>query len=76
MGNSMAGPLKTKLLLPYGTAACILSIHLEKTITGKDMSHAPSVHCTLFTTAMTWKQARRPSAEERVKMRCPHTMEH
>ena len=36
----------------------------------------PKVTAVLFTRAKTWKQAKRPSADERTKMRCVCTMEY
>ena len=56
----------TMLELPYDSAILLLGIYLEKTIIQKDTC-TPMFTTTLFTTADTWKQPKRPSTEEWIK---------
>ena len=53
--------------LPYDSAIPLLGIHQDKTIIRK---HTCTFMFTaaLFTTARTWKQAKHPAAEERIKV--------
>ena len=68
-------PEQTKTELPYVPPVPLLGIYPEKTIIPKD-THTPVVTAALFTRAKTWKQAKRPSADERIKMQCVYTMEY
>ena len=51
--------------LPYDPAIPLLGIHTEKT--GTERSTCTAVFIALFTIARTWKQPRRPSAEEWIR---------
>ena len=62
--------------LPYDPAIPLLGIHTEKTRIERDM-RTPMFITVLFTVAKTWKQPRRPSAEEWIrKLWYIYTMEY
>ena len=57
---------KLKIELPYNPAIPLLGIYPDKTITQKDTC-TPMFIAALFTRAKTWKQPKRPLADEWVK---------
>ena len=52
--------LKTE---PYNPAIPLLGVYMEKTVIQKD-TRTPMFTTALYTIARTWKQPKRPSAEE------------
>ena len=58
--------LKLRVLLPYDTAIPLLGIHTKETRIERDTC-IPMFTAALFTIARTWKQPRRPSADEWVR---------
>ena len=66
---------KLKIELPYDAAIPLLGIYPEKTIIQKDTC-TPMFIAALFTIARSWKQSKRPSREEWIKMRFIYTMEY
>ena len=59
-------PQNRKLALPYDPAIPLLGTWLSKTIMQK-YTCVPIFTATLFTTGKTWKQAKRPLTNERIK---------
>ena len=57
---------KLQIELPYDPAIPLLDIHTEKTRIERDTC-TPIFIPALFTTAMTWKQPRCPSADEWIR---------
>ena len=57
---------KLGITLPRDPAIPLLGIYEEKTVTEKDTC-TPMFIATLFTTVRTWKQPRRPSADEWIR---------
>ena len=56
---------KLEIEQPYDPAIPLLSIHTEETRIERDtFTSTPMFVTTLFTIARTWKQPRRPSADE------------
>ena len=67
---------KLKIELPYELATPLLGIYPEKTIIQKESCTAMFI-AALFTIARTWKQRKRPSADEWIKkMGHIYTMEY
>ena len=66
MENSMKGPQRTKIELPYDPAIALLGIYLDKSIIQKDKC-TPMFIAALFTVAKIWKQLKCPSTEEEIK---------
>ena len=64
-----------KIELPYDPAIPLLGIYPEKNMILKDTC-TPIFTAALFTIAKTWKQPKRPSAEEWIKMWYISTMEY
>ena len=58
---------KLKRELSYDTNIQLLGIYLEKTVSWKDTC-SPIFTAALFTVARTWKQSRRPSTGEWIRM--------
>uniref|UniRef100_A0A9L0S7J2 Uncharacterized protein n=1 Tax=Equus caballus TaxID=9796 RepID=A0A9L0S7J2_HORSE len=59
---------KLKIELPYNPAIPLLGIHPKETKKGYQRAICtPMLTATLFTTAKTWKQPKRPPMEEWVK---------
>ena len=71
----MRFPKKLKIELPYDPAIPFLGTYLEQTLIRKDTC-TPMFTAALFTTAKTWKQPKRPSTEEWIKMWYIYTMEY
>ena len=66
---------KLKIELPCDPAIPLLGIHTEETRIERDTCTAMFI-AALFTIARTWKQPRRPSADERIrKLWYVYTME-
>ena len=57
---------KLKLELPYDPAIPVLGVYWDKTLIQK-YTCTPVFIAAVFTRAQTWKQAKCPSAEERIK---------
>ena len=57
---------KLKIKLPYDPATPLLGIYPEKTVIQKDTC-TPMFIATVFTTAKSWKQPKRPSTDEWIK---------
>ena len=57
---------KLKIELPYNPAIPLLGIHTEETRSERDTC-TPMLISALFIIARTWKQPRRPSADEWIK---------
>ena len=66
MENSLEGPKKLKIELPYDLSIPLLGIYLEKTLTGNDACTLLSI-AVLFTISKTRKQPKHPSTEEWIK---------
>ena len=66
---------KLKIELPYDSAIPLLGIYPDKTIIQKDTC-TPLLIAALFTIAKTWKQPKRPSADEWIKMWYIYTKEY
>ena len=76
MENSMEGPHKLIIELPYDPAIPLLGIYLDKTVIQKDTC-TPIFIAALFTIAKTWKQPKYPSTDEWIKkMWYIYTMEY
>ena len=58
--------IKLKKCLPYDPEISLLGIHTEETRLERDTS-TPVFTAAQFTTARTWKQPRRPSADEWIR---------
>ena len=58
---------KLKIKLPYDPAIPLLGIYPEEAIVPKDIC-TPVFIAVLFTIAKTWKQPKRPSTEEWIKL--------
>ena len=69
---------KLEIELPYDPAIPLLSIHTEETRSERDTCTPITLFITaLFITARTWKQPRRPSADEWIrKLWYIYTMEY
>ena len=75
-GEQYESFLKTKTELPHDLAIPLLGIHLGKTLIQKDTCTSMIIEA-LFTIAKTWKQHKRPSADEWIKkMWYIYTMEY
>ena len=57
---------KLEIELPYDTAVPLLGIHTEETRIERDM-FTRRIITALFTIARTWKQPRRPGADESIR---------
>ena len=67
---------KLEIELPYDPAIPLLGIHTEETRIERDTC-SPTFIAPLFTIARTWKQPRRPSADEWIrKLWCIYTVEY
>ena len=67
---------KLRIKLPYNPAILLWGMYPEETRTEKDI-HIPMFTAILFTIAMTWKQSRCPSTDERIrKLWYIYTMEY
>ena len=67
---------KLELELPYDPAVLLLGIHTEETRIERETC-TPMFTAALFIIAMTWKQPRCPSADERIrKLGYIYTMEY
>ena len=67
---------KLEIELPYDPAIPLLGIHTEEARTERETC-TPMFIVALFIIANTWKQPRRPSAEEWIrKLRYIYTMEY
>ena len=67
---------KLEIELPYEPAIPLLGIHSEETRSERD-TYTPMFIAALFTIARTWKQPRRPSADEWIrKLWYIYTMEY
>ena len=62
---------KLKIELPYDPAIQLLGIYSEKTIIQKD-TRTPMFTAALFTITRTWKQPKRPSTDEWIKIGRAH----
>ena len=72
---TMAIIKKSTKELPYDPAIPLLGVHTEETRIERDTCTAMFI-AALFTIARTWKQPRRPSADERIrKLWYVYTME-
>ena len=60
---------KLEIELPYDPAIPLLGIHTEETRIERDTC-TPMFIAALFTIARTWKQPRRPSADEWIRKLC------
>ena len=69
-------PKKLKIELSYDLEILVQGLYPDKTVIQKDACTAVFI-ATLFTTAKTWKQAKCPSTDERIKkMSCIYTVEY
>ena len=75
MENSIEIPQKTNIELPFDLAIPLLGIYPEKTMTRKD-TRTPMFTAALYTVAKTWKQSKRLSTEEWIKMWYIYAMEY
>ena len=66
MENSVEILKKLEIELPYDPAIPLVGIHTEETRAERDTC-TPMFTTALFTIARTWKQPRRPSADEWVR---------
>ena len=68
-------PKTIKIELPYDPAIPLLGIYPDKTIIRKDTC-TPLFTAALFTIAKTWKQPKRPSTDEWMKLWYINTTEY
>ena len=66
MDEARAWAISLEIELPYDPAIPLLGIHTEETRIERD-TYTPMFITALFTIARTWKQPKRPSADERVR---------
>ena len=66
MENSMKGPQKLSIEVPYDPAIPLLGIYPDKTFLKKDTC-TPMFIVALFTVAKTWKQPKWPCTDEWIK---------
>ena len=66
MDEARAWAISLEIELPYDPAIPLLGIHTEETRIERD-TYTPMSIAALFTIARTWKQPKRPSADERVR---------